>query len=97
MLRDLYLGFMRIHILHHASREPVYGLWLIEELNHHGYHVGPGPLYPTLHSLERGGLLSCQARVVEGRRRKYYTTTPAGEAALAAARDKLRELVDEVL
>ena len=53
MLRDLFLGFVKVHILHHAAREPVYGLWLIEELAHHGYELSPGTLYPTLHSLER--------------------------------------------
>ncbi|MEE8392587.1 MAG: helix-turn-helix transcriptional regulator, partial [Anaerolineae bacterium] len=51
MLRELFLGFIKIHILHHAGQEPVYGLWLIEELAHHGYTVSPGTLYPTLHSL----------------------------------------------
>lgn len=32
MIRDFFLGFIKIYILHHASEEPVYGLWLIEEL-----------------------------------------------------------------
>ena len=30
---DLFLGFVKLHILYHAGREPVYGLWLIEELS----------------------------------------------------------------
>ena len=69
MLRDLFLGFIKIHILHHAGQEPVYGLWLMEEPTHHGYTISPGTLYPTLHSLEQAGYLSSEKRVVAGRHR----------------------------
>jgi len=97
MLRELLLGFIKIHILHHASQQPVYGLWMMEELARHGYSVSPGTLYPTLHSLERAGYLTSEKRVVGGRQRRYYVITPAGEAALTEARDCLAELVGEVL
>ncbi len=97
MLRDLFLGFVKVHILYHAAREPVYGLWLMEELARHGYELSPGTLYPTLHSLEREGLLSSERRVVDGRVRRYYTATPAGRAALREARARIAELVAEVL
>jgi len=97
MVRDLLLGFIKIHILYHANQQPIYGLWLMEELVRHGYTVSPGTLYPTLHSLERAGYLTSEKRVVEGRQRRYYTATPAGEAALAEARARLAELVAEVL
>ena len=97
MLRDLLLGFVKIHILHHAGEQPVYGLWLMKELARHGYTISPGTLYPTLHSLERAGYLSSEKRVVKGRQRRYYALTPTGEAALAEARTRLAELVAEVL
>ena len=97
MLRDLFLGFVKVHILHHAAREPVYGLWLIHELARHGYDLSPGTLYPMLHSLEREGFLSSERRVVGGRLRRYYAATPAGRAALTEARAKIAELVAEVL
>jgi len=97
MLRELFLGFIKIHILHHASQQPIYGLWMMEELARHGYAISPGTLYPTLHSLERAGYLTSDRRVVEGRQRRYYTITPAGKAALAEARARLAELVAEVL
>ena len=96
-MRDILSGFIKIHILHHAGEQPIYGLWLMEELTRHGYSISPGTLYPTLHNLEQAGYLASEKRVVEGRRRKYYTLTPAGEAALAEARARLAELVDEVL
>ncbi|NMC01995.1 MAG: PadR family transcriptional regulator, partial [Chloroflexi bacterium] len=47
--RELFLGFVKAHILYHAGREAVYGLWLIEELARHGYELSPGTLYPILH------------------------------------------------
>lgn len=97
MIRDFFRGFIKIHILHHAAEEPVYGAWLIGELAEHGYDLSPGTLYPILHALEEDGLLAVEERVVEGKRRKYYRTTEAGDAALAEARVKMRELVGEVL
>jgi len=51
LTHEFFLGFIKIHILHHAAEQPVYGLWLIEELGHHGYRLSPGTLYPLLHSL----------------------------------------------
>jgi PadR family transcriptional regulator PadR len=97
MAFDFLSGFVKIHILYHAGQQPVYGLWLMEELARHGYTISPGTLYPTLHVLERVGYLTSEKRVVKGRQRRYYTLTPAGEAALAEARARLAELVAEVL
>ena len=97
MLRDFFLGFVKIHILHHATKEPVYGLWLIKELGRHGYTLSPGTLYPILHSMERDGYLDCRDEVVEGKVRKYYTATGKGEEALGEIQTKIKELVDEVM
>ena len=97
MLRDFFLGFVKIHILHHAGREPVYGLWLMEELGRHGYNLSPGTLYPILHELERQGYLKVERRVVEGKTRKYYSLTHAGREALTEARHTIAELTAEVL
>ena len=97
MPRDFFLGFIKIHILHHAAEEPVYGLALIEELGRHGYALSAGTLYPVLHDLEEAGYLERQDRVVGGKVRKYYTITDLGRDALAEARLKIGELVGEVL
>jgi DNA-binding PadR family transcriptional regulator len=97
LLRDFFLGFVKIHVLQHASRAPVYGLALIDELGRHGYRLGPGSLYPLLHGLEQAGFLAREDQIVSGRIRKYYVSTEAGERALDEARLKVRELVDEVL
>lgn len=95
--RDLFLGFVKLHILHHAGHEPVYGLWLIEELGRHGYRLSPGSLYPILHALQQDGLLRCESLVVKGKARKYYHLTPKGRTALREGRKKARELMEEIL
>ncbi len=94
---DLHQGFIRLHVLHHAAEEPVFGLWMIEELTEHGYRVGPGTMYPILHGLEaRGYLRSKHVRSTDGRSRRLYRITAAGRHALDAAKVKLRELADEL-
>lgn len=95
-MRKFLLGFMQIHILHHAKEEPIYGTWIMEELHHHGYDISPGTLYPLLHSMEKSGLLLMEERNVEGKIRKYYTSTPLGESVLEEARKKAYELFKEI-
>lgn len=97
MFREFFLGFIKIHILHHAAQEPVYGLALIRELERHGYEISPGTLYPVLHTLEDKGYLKKEERVVKGKVRKYYTTTAEGREALGDVKGKIAELVEEVL
>ena len=97
MIKDFFLGFVKIHILYHASKEPIYGVEILEELGRHGYRLSPGTLYPTLHRLAKEGYLSQQRKLVGGKVRKYYAITEQGLVALDEARGKITELVDEVL
>lgn len=97
MFRELELGAMRAHILHHASRAPVYGSWMLRELERHGYDLSYGTLYPALHKMEEEGLLSREDRVEESRVRKYYTATDKGERELDRVKDMIRELYREVV
>ncbi|UWZ84580.1 PadR family transcriptional regulator [Occallatibacter riparius] len=94
--QDLYIGLVRLHVLHHAAKESVFGQGMIEELGRHGYRLGPGTIYPLLHSMERRGWLRAQLVVVAGRRRKSYVATHAGKAALTEAIARVEELVHEV-
>ena len=96
ILRKFFLGFIQIHILHHAKKEPFYGSWMIDELLEHGYDMSPGTLYPLLHSMEASGLLIKEDRTVEGKVRKYYMITKAGIEVLEEARRKAFELVKEI-
>jgi PadR family transcriptional regulator PadR len=94
--RELFFGLIRIHVLVHASHEPIFGLAMMEELKHHGYRIGPGTLYPLLHGLERGGLLKSALRNVGGRKRRVYKITAVGRRALDKAREKVDELHQEL-
>ncbi|SKB02650.1 DNA-binding transcriptional regulator, PadR family [Sporosarcina newyorkensis] len=96
VLRKLFLGFIHIHILHHAKEHPVFGVWMLEELREHGYTISPGTLYPILHSMESDGLLMKEERKVEGKIRKYYTITEKGDLILIEARKKAYELFKEI-
>jgi DNA-binding PadR family transcriptional regulator len=94
--RDLYSGLIRLHVLHHAAEGPIFGLGMIEELARHGYRISPGSFYPLLEKLEKKGYL----RSIEERDgkslRKVYRATRQGQAALIAAKDKVRELFGEL-
>jgi len=94
--RDLFFGLIRIHVLVHASHEPIFGLAMMDELAHHGYRIGPGTLYPLLHGLERAGLLKSVAKTAGGRRRRIYKITAAGRKALERAKEKVDELHHEL-
>jgi PadR family transcriptional regulator, regulatory protein PadR len=97
LTRLFFGGFVRLHVLYHAVKEPIFGVEMMEELARHGYQVGSGTLYPMLHQLEESGYLSSSTEVVAGKTRKYYRATPEGARALEEAKAKIRELVKEVL
>jgi DNA-binding PadR family transcriptional regulator len=95
--RDLYSGLIRLHVLHHAAEEPIFGLGMIEELARHGYRISPGSLYPLLHGLEQKGYLRSRQERNGKSLRKVYRATPLGKKALEAAKDKVRELFRELM
>jgi PadR family transcriptional regulator, regulatory protein PadR len=97
VIRDLELAFLKIHILYHATKEEVFGIGLTEELARHGYKVGPGTLYPTLSKLEKAGFLTCEARTVDHKQRKYYRITREGGSLLDMMKNKIIELYKEVI
>lgn len=96
--REILLSFWKVHILHHAAREPVHGQWMLTELRQHGYELSPGTLYPLLHRMERLGWLKGQADLKGGRRaRRDYRLTRAGQQVLAMIRERIKELHAEVV
>lgn len=97
IFRDIFLAFVRVHLLHHAAEGRIYGLEMIHELTRHGYDLSPGTLYPVLHGLEKAGLLASEQETVNGKVRKYYRITAEGQSALTLLQPKVRELVNEVL
>lgn len=96
MANDLVGGLIRLHILHHAAKETIFGLGIMEELSRHGYDISPGTLYPILHSLEKQGLLKSKEKFVSGKKRRIYRATSKGKTSLEDAKIKVKELFGEL-
>ena len=90
-------GFIRLHILHHATKEPLVGHWMIEELSRHGYRLSPGTLYPMLRGMEKKGYLRSTEKRSGRRFWREYRATATGRKALTATKAKLRELFHELI
>jgi PadR family transcriptional regulator, regulatory protein PadR len=95
--RDLYSGLVRLHVLHHAAVHPIFGLGMSDELARHGYRISPGTLYPLLHGMEKKGYLRSAERRDGKSLRRLYRATPLGRRALAEAKSKVRELLEELM
>jgi DNA-binding PadR family transcriptional regulator len=94
--QDLYSGLIRLHVLHHAAREAVFGLGMIRELQRHRYRIGPGTLYPLLHRLEQKRYLRSRKQIIGGKLRRCYTITPTGRRALTQGKARVCELFEEL-
>ncbi|MGC4939249.1 PadR family transcriptional regulator [Kribbella sp. DT2] len=97
VMKEFLRGAARLHILHHAAEEEIHGAWMTAELARHGYQISAGTLYPTLHRLQDEGLLTSRHEVVNGKTRRLYRITDAGEAMLAEGRRAVAELAGEVI
>lgn len=93
--REIRLAFWKVHILHHAAQRPIYGLWMLHELAHHGHRVSPGTLYPIFARMERNGWLRSEAAEPANGRRNYVATDE-GQRILAILRHEVDELYREV-
>ena len=94
--RTLYSGLIRLHILHHAAEEPLFGVWIAEELARHGYKLSAGTLYPILHGLESKGYLRSHEERNGRSARRVYQVTALGRKALRTARHRVQELFGEM-
>jgi DNA-binding PadR family transcriptional regulator len=96
--REILLSFWKVHILHHASEEPLHGQWFLTELRRHGYEISPGTLYPLLNRMEKHGWLKGRKDPAGGARaRKDYRLTAKGRQVLDHVCEQLEELYDEVV
>lgn len=96
ILRDFFLGFIKLHILYHCKKEAIYGKEFKNELARHGYNISFGTLYPIFHKLEKNGYLSSKKVNIGGKIRKYYSITDKGAAVLKSSKKKAKELFDEL-
>src|SRR3954465_6096656 len=93
---EFYTGLVRLFILQEAAKRPIFGLWLMEALDEHGYRIGPGTLYPILHAFERRGLLLSVTESSGNRRRRLYKTTTLGRRMLTHVRRRSRDLARQL-
>jgi PadR family transcriptional regulator, regulatory protein PadR len=80
--RKGHLYLLVLSVLHNA---PAHGYAVIQRLaaqSDGAFDLPEGTVYPALYRLERTGLLTSAETVVDGRRRRVYGLTPAGEQAL---------------
>ena len=94
--QDLFSGLIRLHVLHHACNESIFGLGMMEELARHGYKISAGTLYPLLHRMQRNGLLRASKEKHGRTSRKLYRATPEGKHALQVAKLRVKELFGEL-
>ena len=83
-------------VYNNPSKEPIWGLGIIEELGRHGYRLSAGTLYPLLHGLEREGYLHSFEKRNGRHARRLYKATPKGRESLREAKSKVRELFAEL-
>ncbi len=90
-------GTLDLLILKALALEPLHG-WAVSErlqqISRDALQVGQGSLYPSLHRLERGGLIKADWRTTgNNRRAKYYELTRAGPEAAAVGQRVLAQAV----
>ncbi len=94
VVREFLLAFWKVHILHHADEQGIYGQWMLEELQRHGYRLSPGTLYPMLARMARRGWLRA-AEPARSKAARVYRLTPRGCEVLEQVRHALDELSRE--
>lgn len=96
----LLWGMLELLILEVIARGPSYGYQIAQTVRGQSggtFDLKEGSLYPALHRLERQKLLaSYWVDTEEGRRRKFYRLTPAGQKALRERRDEWNRLSEGV-
>lgn len=98
LTREVLLAFWKVHILHHAGEEPVYGQRIATELRRHGYDISPGTLYPLLQRMVRHGWLKkLRPHGTAPKTRQEYVLAETGRKVLTVLRDQVREMYDEVV
>jgi len=96
--RKVLMGFIRVHILHHAIVDNgIFGLEMIKELESHNYIISPGTLYPILHDMEKNNLLKVTKKNVDGKIRKIYNATKEGKKTFENLKKFILELSKEVI
>jgi PadR family transcriptional regulator, regulatory protein PadR len=86
---ELLKGHLDALVLAALEPEPAHGYGIIRRLRTRSsdvFRLAEGTVYPTLHRLERDGLVKSRWTAASGRRRRVYRLTRAGREALLVRR-----------
>lgn len=89
--KNLIGGSTRLLLLSLLSESDRYGYDIIRTLAERSQNVfafKEGTLYPVLHKLEAEGYIRSYEKVVDGRRRRYYSITEQGKKQLIEERQQ---------
>ncbi|HEU5402656.1 MAG TPA: PadR family transcriptional regulator [Terriglobales bacterium] len=93
---ELLQGTLDLLILKTLALEANHGWGIsqrIQQVSRDVLQVGQGSLYPSLHRLEKKGLISSEWRLSESNRQaKYYELTRAGRSQLAKELSEWRRM-----
>ena len=84
-------GSLPLLILHNLAIEPSHGYRIAKQIRVQSDGVldfKEGTLYPTLHNLEKQGLVASFKEEENGRSRRYYQLTEDGKAELVRQREE---------
>ncbi len=94
--RDFMRGFVKLYTLWRASKGEVYGMEIMQEMQHLGFNLSPGTLYPSLRALLQEKDVTMENRVVKGKVRKCYRATAKGRKELEEVTTRLSFLIRKV-
>jgi PadR family transcriptional regulator PadR len=86
---ELLKGHLDALVLAALESEPAHGYGIIRRLRTRSsdvFRLAEGTVYPTLHRLERDGLVKSRWTDASGRRRRVYRLTRSGHEALLVRR-----------
>lgn len=93
--KELIKGSTKNLILASLAEGELYGYQIVKEIHRlsgNALDMGEGTVYPTLHSLEKSGLLKSHwVNSENGRERKYYKLTRKGRLVLKTAMQEWKE------
>lgn len=95
----LLTGTLEMLVLEVISQNPSYGYEIAQTVAQQTgglFEMKEGSLYPALHRLEQQKHVSSFWKEFEGRRRKYYRISAAGQAALEAKKEEWRQFAQAI-
>jgi PadR family transcriptional regulator, regulatory protein PadR len=91
-----HLDLVLLGVLSHGPGHGYAVIAAVRELTNGTLELTEGSVYPALHRLEDLGLLASEWEPVGGRRRRVYSITATGRAALQTQRRGWQSLVSAV-